>query len=143
MAQLPYGLQASGVVRYQSDLPYNVTAGADLNRDALGNDRPPGITAFTGCRGLDLGLVNTYRVSTGRPAVDGEACADFVSLDAVLMKEFVLGSSYRLEGLIQVFNLLNRANYFPAEGNALSALFGQSVQVTEPRQIELAIRFRF
>jgi hypothetical protein len=59
------------------------------------------------------------------------------------MKEFPLGESYQIEGLLQVFNLFNRANYFPAEGNALSALFGQSVQVTEPRQIELAIRFRF
>jgi hypothetical protein len=143
MVQLPYGFQTSGVVRWQSDLPFNVTAGADLNRDALALDRPPNVTAFTGCRGLNLDDVNAYRALTNRAPVTDTACPDFLALDVVLMKEFQLGESYRIEGLVQIFNLFNRANYFPAEGNALSALFGQSVQVTEPRQIELAVRFRF
>jgi hypothetical protein len=143
MVQLPAGLQASGVVRYQSDLPFNVTAGRDLNRDSLGNDRPPGITAFTGCRGLNLDDVNSYRLANGRPAVTEATCPDFVSLDVVLMKEIPLTREVKLEGLVQIFNLFNRANYFPAEGNALSALFGQSVQVSDPRQVELAVRLRF
>jgi len=143
MVQLPYGFQTSGVVRYQSDLPFNVTAGRDLNRDSLGNDRPPGITALTGCRGVDLDEVNSYRTLNARGAVGEVTCPDFLALDVVLMKEFALTRDLKLEGLVQVFNIFNRANYFPAEGNALSALFGQSVQVSDPRQIELAIRFRF
>jgi len=42
-----------------------------------------------------------------------------------------------------VFSLSNRAKYFPAVGSALSAVFGQSTQVSIPRQMEVAVRFSF
>src|SRR5262249_7718845 len=43
IVQIPGGVQASGIVKYQSSLPVNITAGRDLNGDGLATDRPAGI----------------------------------------------------------------------------------------------------
>jgi hypothetical protein len=141
--EIPGALVVSSILRYQSPLPFDVTAGADLNRDTLTNDRPEGVTRNQGCRGVPLDAVNVYRSASGRTPVEGITCADFVSLDAQLSRAFRLGGERRITALIQVFNILNRANYFAPVGNALSPLFGQTLQVSNPRQGEVALRFSF
>ena len=86
IVQLFWGIQASGILKYQSSLPVNVTAGRDLNGDGVANDRPPGVTRNTGCRGLDLSVVNDYRTANARPAVSEFACDDFRAVDLQLSK---------------------------------------------------------
>jgi hypothetical protein len=143
IAQLWYGIQVSGILRYQSSLAVNITAGRDLNGDGITNDRPPGITRNTGCRDLDLGAVNAYRQANRLSAVNEFFCGSFMAVDLEASKSFQFGSSQQLEVVFRVFNLTNRSNYLPSVGNALSSLFGQSQAVASPRQGELAVRFTF
>jgi hypothetical protein len=143
IVQLFYGIQASSILRYQSSLAVNVTAGRDLNGDSITNDRPPGVTRNTGCRDLDLGAVNAYRQANRLAPVDTFFCGGYLTLDLQASKNIALGGQRSLEVIFQVFNVTNRSNYLPAVGNALSTLFGQSTQVASPRQGELAIRFNF
>ena len=143
IVQAPLGIQASGILRYQSSLPSNITAGRDLNADGVATDRVPGVTRNTGCRGLDLSVVNAYRAVNARAAVDSFRCADYLAIDLVVSKRFPLGGQRDIEAIFQVFNVTNRANYLPANGNALAATFGQSSAVAAARQGEVAVRFRF
>lgn len=142
LAMLPGGVNLSGILRYQSALPFNVIAGRDLNGDGIGGDRPAGIGLRDGCRDLDLDLANTYRAGNGLAPVSSVECPAYATVDVLAAKEFHFGGSY-LEAIFQVFNLLNRANYFPPNGNLLSGTFGESTQVSDARQIELALRLRF
>lgn len=143
IVQLVAGIQASAIARYQSSLPFNVTAGRDLNGDTITNDRPPGITRNTGCRDLDLSLVNSYREATGRSPVSEVQCGSYFTFDFQVSKRFNLGAQRSLEAILQVFNVGNRSNFVPPIGNALSPSFGQSAEVASPRQAELAVRFNF
>jgi hypothetical protein len=137
------GIQIGAVVRYQSSLAFDVTAGTDLNRDGVSNDRPPGITRNQGCRDLNLDLVNNHRTASGRTPVSSVNCDGYLNVDLRVAKSFRLRGQQGLEAIFQVFNLVNRANYLPVIGNAFSPLFGQSTEVRSPRQMELAMRFSF
>ena len=143
IAMLPGGVNLSGIIRYQSSLPFNVTAGSDLNGDGIGGDRPPGINLRDGCRDLDLGAASAYRTANGLSPVSSVECPAYATVDVLASKEFRFGDNAYVETIFQVFNLLNRANYFPPNGNLRSGTFGESTQVAEARQIELALRIRF
>jgi hypothetical protein len=136
-------VSVSGILTYMSSLPFEVTAGKDLNGDGVANDRPPGVTYEQGCRGVDLNAVNGYRASNGLAAVGSVRCSSYVTVDVHAAKSFRLAGSNKMDVVFQVFNILNRANYAPPLGNALSPLFGQSTSVTPARQGEIAIRFAF
>ena len=114
-----------------------------LNGDGIGGDRPPGVNLRDGCRDLDLGAVNAYRSGNGLAPVNDITCPGYATVDVLASKEFHVGERSYIEAIFQVFNLLNRANYFPPQGNALSGSFGESRQVAEARQMELALRIRF
>ena len=143
IAMLPGGVNLSGIIRYQSSLPFNVTAGSDLNGDGIGGDRPSGINLRDGCRDLDLGAASAYRTANGLSPVSSVECPAYATVDVLASKEFRFGDNAYVETIFQVFNLLNRANYFPPNGNLRSGTFGESTQVAEARQIELALRIRF
>ena len=143
IAMLPGGVNLSGIVRYQSALPFNVTAGRDLNGDGIGGDRPPGINLRDGCRDLDLSAASAYRTQNGLSPVSSVECPAYATVDVLASKEFRFGDNAYVETIFQAFNLLNRANYFPPNGNLRSGTFGESTQVADARQIELALRIRF
>jgi hypothetical protein len=143
IAKLPWDIFFSGIVDYQSSLAVNVTAGRDLNGDAIGGDRPVGVTRNQGCRGLNLSSVNAWRSLNGLSPVSNFECPDFLTLDFVVQKQIQLGGSMRFDLVFQVFNALNRSNYAPPVSNSLSGLFGQSVAVAAPRQAEFALRWTF
>ena len=48
--ELPFGIQAGGIVTANSAPPYNIISGVDTNRDGDNNDRPAGV-AFNAGRG--------------------------------------------------------------------------------------------
>ena len=118
-------------------------AGSDLNGDGIGGDRPPGINLRDGCRDLDLNAANGYRTANGLTPVSSVECPAYATVDVLASKEFRFGDRSYVEAIFQVFNLLNRSNWFPPNGNLRSGTFGQSTQVAEARQIELALRIRF
>ena len=145
LVELPWGFVTSGILNYWSSLPFDVSAGRDLNGDGLGSDRPPGVTRNQGCRGVSLDGVNSYRSASGLDSVTGIDCPSYYSLDWVLLNRIPFGGQYSVELIFQVFNLTNRSNFAPPVDNSLSSSFGQSLRVGvgSARQMELAARFRF
>jgi len=70
------------------------------------------------------------------------------NVDARLSKEFAIHERWRLQGIVQTFNVFNHTNfglqYAPGRvTNALSDNFGQITTARPARQIELAVQFKF
>jgi hypothetical protein len=145
---LPGEMQVSAILDLRSSLPMNPTSGLDLNRDGYTGDLPAGVTRFSGCRGLNLDAINTFRASRGLPAVSEVACPGFANLDIRFSKFFTMGQSHRLEFIAQLFNVANRANFNVPSNNITAATFGQSTSLlpninAPSRQVEFAIRYQF
>lgn len=116
------GFQLSYIFTYASRLPFNILLGSDRNLDTNFNDRPIGVGRNTG-RGFD-----------------------FASLDLRLSRTFHLTERLKLEALGEGFNIFNRANLqIPnnvfGSGAVPLANFGQASAASDPRQIQLGLRF--
>lgn len=142
--RLPLGLQAAGLLQARSGLPWTVTTGSDNNGDQNVNDRPdlavPGgnpldrATYFSGFTGRAGNL--------GRNTNTGPA---FLQVDFRVSK-FVRVKRTSVEGFIEAFNVLNRANLGLPVGVLTSASFGRPTGLATgatPRQLELGVRFNF
>ena len=116
--QLPWDIQASGLVAARSGLPYNITTGADDNRDTQTNDRPAG-TDRNSARGSSL-----------------------FQLDLRLTKGFKIGGT-DIEVIGEAFNLTNAKNWTNFEGNQRSATFGRPSGGEITRQVQLGVRVDF
>ena len=119
-----HGFQLSYIFSYSSSLPFNVVAGNDRNFDTNTNDRPVGVARNSG-KGFD-----------------------FASLDLRLSRRFRLSERWRLETLIEGFNVLNRANLqlpnnvFGTGATPLASL-GQQTADADPRQLQFVLRLSF
>jgi hypothetical protein len=85
--RFPFATQLSVVATAASGLPVNPTTGRDNNGDSYTVDRPVGL---------------------GRNSFRGPAQLNF---DVATVKQFPLGAKLRVEGRLEIFNLLNRANF--------------------------------
>ena len=90
-----HGFQVSGLLQSYSALPFNITSG-----------------------------VTTLQGTAGRPIVNGAFIPrnagigpDFFSTSLRLSRTFTLSDRVRLEGLVEGFNLTNRANVVTVNGN--------------------------
>jgi hypothetical protein len=146
---IPYGVQLSGVLTLGTNRPFDIKAGKDIDGDGRFDDRPPGITRNVGCRGLDVGLINSWRADNGLGNVGAIECEALVALDVRVSKIFELGGSNNLEFIFEIFNLTGAQNreHSQSQGvatdNALSASFGQAIVPGGPRQAQVALRFSF
>jgi hypothetical protein len=150
IVQLPWEVQLSAIGDFRSPLPFIVHSGTDINRDTYANDLPPGVSYRSGCRDLNLTAVNAYRTAIGQASVseDDIDCPTFANVDMRLSKLFPMGTGQRLEVIVQMINLFNRANFNVANGNLRSAQFGRVNDILPningpARQIELALRYSF
>ncbi len=137
VVNLPFDTTAAPIFTYSSGHPFNLLMGFDANGDTNSNtDRPP-------LAGRNTGIGPNY-----------------VSFDLRLGKDFRLGndSSRRISAIVEAFNLFNRVNYSGVNtvvGTTLKTyrVYGRKdVTPTEPlgftsafdpRQIQLAVKFRF
>jgi hypothetical protein len=128
-SRLTNDFQVTPVLQLYSALPFNVTSG-----------------------------VTTVQGTAGRPLVDGAFIprnagrrTAFASVGLRVSRTFMAGSAFRMEALVEAFNLFNRANEtarnttfgagaYPAEP---LAAFGQITAVGEPRTLQLGVRARF
>ena len=118
------GFQLSYIFSYSSSLPFNIVTGSDRNFDTNPNDRPVGVARNSG-KGFDL-----------------------ASLDLRLSRRFRLSERWRLETLIEGFNVFNRANLqLPnnvfGTGTTPLASFGQPTSAADPRQLQFGLRLSF
>ncbi|HEX3556338.1 MAG TPA: TonB-dependent receptor [Thermoanaerobaculia bacterium] len=135
--QGPWGINAAGMFRYRSGLPYTIHSAADLNGDGFKLDLPPGVSGVNTARG-----------------------ASFSQFDLRLSKDFNLGP-VGLELIGEVFNLFNRTNpaaytldFFnnpnndkdPRNGQPIGAhptAFAGSPLQGEQRLAQLGLRIKF
>ena len=123
------GFQLSGLLQYYSALPFNITTGT-----------------------------NTIQGTAARPTVNGVyinrnagSGFDFLNVSARLSRSFALTDRLRMEAMAEAFNALNHLNgvtlnatFGPGAypSNPL-ATFGQITSVSDPRTMQLALRFSF
>jgi hypothetical protein len=68
----------------------------------------------------------------------------FFQFDLGLHKNFGLGrENTRLEVRVEAFNLFNRTNFGPANGNRSSSAFGTISSAFPARQIQLGVKLHF
>jgi hypothetical protein len=122
---LPYGLEMSPMVYFNTGRPYNITTGFDDNNDSVTNDRPVGVGRNTG-RG-----------------------PNFATVDLRLSKPFGFGRkgsdqpTIAVEFAAEATNLFNRVNLADFNGVLTSPFFGRANAANSPRQILLQINFYF
>ena len=141
---LPGDVQVSGLLIARSATPFNITTGADNNRNTTFNDRPdlaPGVEIGTDAM-RDRNSFIAPGTRTGnlpRNAGRGDA---FWQIDLRVSKP-IQWQRYRLELLAEAFNLTNRANLNNPNGNLSSATFGRPTTADIARQVQLGVRFGF
>ena len=123
------GFQLSGTLQYYSALPFNITSG---------------VTTIEGTAGRPI--LNGAFIE--RNAGDGP---DFFTVNARLSRSFRAVGRVQIEGLVEGFNLTNRANVVTVNGNFgagayptnPSSTFGQVTAVGDPRSLQFAARLKF
>ena len=142
---LPWGFQVGAVAQARSGLPFNITTGTDSNGDTITTtDRPD----LANPDGDPLDPSTYFAAFTGRAgnlSRNFGTGPTFFSVDARVSK-FVQLSRTRIEGFLEAFNLLNRANLGLPTGNLRSPTFGQSTALATsatPRQVEFGVRIDF
>jgi len=116
--QLPWQIQAGTLIAARSKLPYNITTGADDNRDTQTNDRP-----------ADVGR------NSGRGA-------------SLFQADLRLTKSLRMRGvgvelIGEAFNVTNQKNWTNFTGNQRAATFGKPSGGEITRQVQLGVRVDF
>ena len=126
--QLKYGFQVSGLYFYGSGSRYPTSYGTDLR---------------------DLGGIGANRLRPNGTIVPRN---NFVGLplhrvDARVQKKFVVSSRTTLEGIAEVFNLLNHANYGAYTTQEVSVAYGKPSSnpavAYQPRMAQLGFRVTF
>jgi Carboxypeptidase regulatory-like domain/TonB dependent receptor-like, beta-barrel len=117
--QLPWQIQAGTLIAARSTLPYNITTGADDNRDTQTNDRPAGV---------------------GRNSARG---ASLFQADLRLTKTVQMRGGVGLELIGEAFNLTNQKNWTNFTGNQRAATFGKPSGGEITRQVQLGVRVDF
>ena len=128
-SRITNGFQLGGMLQYYSALPFNITAGS-----------------------------TTIQGTQARPTVKGEFISrnagkgfNFVGLSARLSRNFRITETLNMQAILESFNTLNHFNGVTRNGTfgpgvyPMSPLptFGQVTSVSDPRSLQLALRFRF
>jgi hypothetical protein len=127
--RISHGFQLSGILQYYSALPLNITTGA-----------------------------NTVQGTPARPVVNGAFIGrnigtgfDSFSLSARLSRTFAISDRWRLQAMVESFNVLNHRNNLIPNGTFGTGVFptnplptfGQPTAVGDPRSFQLALRVSF
>ena len=125
-ASLPFGVFLSGAVRFHSGRYYTITTGNDDNRDSNVNDRPRGVAPNT------------------------ERGPRYMNVDFNVSKAFFLrrapGSSTsgtNFNVFVNMTNAFNHVHYGTPSGVMTSPNFRRIYSASEPREIEMGVRFQF
>ena len=141
---LPFDVRLAGILQLRSAYPFNPVSGRDTNNDSRTGDRPDsdpnGLYPTNGNTEYGRFSIPVNRPGTlGRNAFRGP---DFQSIDLRLSKVFQMGRR-RLELIAEGFNVANRVNYPSFTTSIQSAFFGRPQSASDPRQVQLGLRFDF
>jgi hypothetical protein len=129
LERLSHGFQLGTMIQYYSALPFNITAGS-----------------------------NTIQGTTARPMLNGAFIGrnvgtgfDFFNVNARLSRTFHMNDQFRVEAMLEAFNLLNHVNGVALNGNFGSGTypinplptFKQVTAVADPRTLQVGLRLAF
>jgi hypothetical protein len=126
--QMKYGFQLSGIYLYGSGERLATTYGGDtrLTGDSRGNRLRPN------------GTIVPRNNFVGKP---------IHRVDTRIQKRFVVGSHVRLDGIAEVFNVFDHANFGSYVTQENNSRYGQPTQNTnisfQPRTVQLGFRLTF
>jgi hypothetical protein len=125
-ASLPLGLFVSGDMTFRSGRYYTVTTGQDDNRDSSVNDRPAGVAPNTerGPRYMNVDF-NISKAFFFRRAAGSATSGTNVNVFA------------------NMTNAFNHVHYGTPSGVMLSPNFRRITSASDPREIEVGLRFQF
>jgi hypothetical protein len=124
-ARLPFGIFLTKKLSAHTGEHYTITTGRDDNRDGAINDRPPGV---------------------GRNSTTGPK---YFNVDFNVSKAFFLGAAgdggtrTNVNLFANMVNAFNRVHNGLPSGVMTSPNFGRSTSATQPREIEIGLRFQF
>lgn len=136
---VPGNVQLSSIVTMASGRPFNILAGVDLNGDGNAGAFPP-----------DRARTNPADPATSVGRLSGTLPSQ-ATVDLRASRRFKLGDRATVEGIFEMFNVLNRANFTEVNNifgtgaypsNPLPT-FGQFTQAGPPRQVQLAVKVTF
>jgi hypothetical protein len=157
------GWQVGGIYQARTGVPFNPVVGGDPLGITSGASQVPNRVVGSGCKsGVNPGNVNTYIKlecftfpnpstllgNTGRNSLTGPGLSN---LDFSLYKNNYIRSlsdTFHMQFRVEVFNILNHANFQPPVSTALFDATGKSVAgaglivgtSTKPRQIQFALK---
>jgi hypothetical protein len=148
------GWQINGIVTLQSGSPFSVSAGENrslaggagdradlLYTPAVYSDRSRGeqVARYFETEAFGQPALGTFGTS-GRNILRGPGLANF---DTALFKEFHIAEGRRFELRWEVFNALNRPNFFNPVSSRTNSAFGRITSARDPRIMQVAAKFVF
>lgn len=148
IASLPWQIQLSTIVSLRSGIPWDITAGVDLDRDGNNQDRPAGLVKNSGGTESDVNLqiINAFRQSRNLAPISIEQLTR-TSRDSVVdlraTKQFTIGAARRFDLFLEAYNLFNTVNFENPSGTITSGSFATYTTARDARQIQWGARFQF
>jgi hypothetical protein len=138
---ISHGFQVSSFLQYYSSLPFNLTSGV---ANLQGTNSRPLADGATAPSNFDVRTVALIPRNAG-------IGSDFFSLNLRISRGFRIAGSVKVEGLVEAFNLTNRANSLTRNSNfgpgAYPAnpvsTFNQVTAVGDPRTFQFGLRLTF
>ncbi len=157
------GWQASGIVTYNTGLPFTATTSA-FDPAGVGLIPPPTTVARPNvlCN-PNVGGAGTYQQffnttcfaqnpasnstnlsntvgNAGRGVINGP---DTSRVDFTMTKNFKFGEKYRIQLKAEAFNIFNHTNFRGLSTNVTAANYGQVISVRDPRTMQFGAKFNF
>jgi len=123
-AQMPAGIFLTESLNTNSGRFYTITTGKDDNQDGTKNDRPAGV-------------VRNSAVGPARINVD------FNVSKAFFLRGGAQGGRTNLNVFANITNVFNRVHYNNPSSVMSSENFGKYTSASDPREVEVGMRFQF
>lgn len=149
------GWELSGILRVQSGFPFTVRSGADNSLSGVNFDTAdlvPGqtpsytsgskaqrIQKWFNTSAFQLNAVGTV----GNVGINTMRGPGYWNLDFGLFKNFRWHERFEVQYRAEFFNIFNHANLNNPDSSVISSTFGRILGTSDPRVIEMALKFRF
>lgn len=148
------GWQLTGIAKLRTGTPFTVRSGLDNSFRGINNDTadlagnwqlPDGrskgqeILAWFNAGAFVQNAAGTY----GTVGINSLRGPGFWNIDTAVSKDFHIAEQKQLQFRASFFNVLNHANLNNPQSSRTSPTFGQITSASDPRVIELGLRFAF